>query len=84
MKLILMNALIEKVLYLPPECKYSGNEFTGPLSYHEMYLFVFLLILLFRKDPSGNVIPMIIAKPQVKTFFTIVYSHANAEDISQL
>lgn len=79
-----MNALIEKVLYLPPECKYSGVEFTGPLSYHEMYRYAFLFVLSFRKDPSGNIIPMIIAKPQVKTFFTIVYSHANAEDISQL
>lgn len=31
-----MSTLIEKVLYLPPECKYSGVEFTGPLSYQEM------------------------------------------------
>ena len=39
-----MNALIEKILYLPPECKYNGIEFTEPLSYDEMYQFVFFLL----------------------------------------
>ena len=37
-KLFEMNSLIEKVLYLAPECRYSGLEFTGQLSYHELFI----------------------------------------------
>ena len=43
-----------------------------------------LLFLLDRATSDGSVIPMAIAKSSSSTGIVLLYSHANAEDISQL
>lgn len=79
-----MNTLIEKVLYIPPECCYNPDNFGNPYRYLEMYYRCFLSFLLYRDDHHGGKIPLMHVKSPFETQFHIVYSHANAEDISQL
>lgn len=31
-----LNSLIEKLLYIPPDCTYSSNDFVYPCLYTEM------------------------------------------------
>ncbi len=33
---MILNTLIEKVLYIPPDCAYSNEEFVYPCLYTEM------------------------------------------------
>lgn len=79
-----MNTLIEKVLYIPPECCYNPDNFGNPYRYLEVYIRCLLSFLLCRDDLHGGKIPLMHVKSPFEAQFHIVYSHANAEDISQL
>ncbi|KAK8805239.1 hypothetical protein WA588_000179 [Blastocystis sp. NMH] len=57
---------------MPPKCTYRRESFSGRFSYHEI------------NGTNGGVIPMIYLKSLYASPYTLVYSHANAEDISQL
>lgn len=78
-----LNKLIEKVLYIPPDCKYESNDFTYPCSYTEMWI-PLSLVVMTRSDHNGVKIPILHVKPLFSPDFIIVYSHANAEVIVQL
>ncbi|OAO12971.1 serine protease family S09X [Blastocystis sp. ATCC 50177/Nand II] len=67
----MLNKLISAFLYLPPRCTYCTNDplFRGSF---------------FDKDSAGNCIPCVYVKASSQSRYTVLYSHANAEDIGNL
>ena len=75
-----MIKTIEKLLYMPPEYRYYSSYYFGRTEYSEMYI-LSLTSLTGRDGFSDHKIPIIHIKSPIPAQYTIVYSHANAEDL---
>ncbi|KNB45748.1 hypothetical protein JH06_0677 [Blastocystis sp. subtype 4] len=67
-----IESIISRLLYLPPRCSYYRND----VRFHGCYFEI--------DDGLGGLIPCVRVRSQSAARFTILYSHANAEDLGYL